>query len=246
MDIATWAWEYFGKSKIIVSQHSLPLHQEIQLEIALSQEEGIYSFCTETPSSLGLKSSEMDRKKEEMCSLVKWVQISDCFWENQTLASTCQRLKRPSRLFPNKKGKNQPLWKYGGAPVPTPCVIYIYVKVPLMQRLMLEFWRDICCCQDNDFSQELHVYFSRTIPGLILYKLQQCGFGGIECVCLTGLPAVQICLLLKMYGASWRGESNNGEHGLLSSLFSPRMGKTSIYKTATSDIFSSQMITKWN
>ena len=31
------------------------------------------------------------------------------------------------------------------------------------------------------------------------------------------LPAVQICLLLKMYGASWRGESDNGDHGLLSS-----------------------------
>ena len=36
------------------------------------------------------------------------------------------------------------------------------------------------------------------------------------CVCLTGLPAVQICLLLKMYGASSRGESDNGDHRLLS------------------------------
>ena len=52
---------------------------------------------------------------------------------------------------------------------------------------------------------------------LILHELQQCGFVGIECVCLTGLPAVQICLLLKMYGASWRGESEDGNHGLLSS-----------------------------
>ena len=69
-------------------------------------------------------------------------------------------------------------------------------------RLMLEFWRDICCRQDDNFSQELHVYFSRTMPGLILHELQQRGFVGIECVCLTGLPAVQICLLLKMYGAS--------------------------------------------
>ena len=42
------------------------------------------------------------------------------------------------------------------------------------------------------------------------------GFIGKECVSLTGLPAVQICLLLKMYGASWRGETD-GNHGLLSS-----------------------------
>ena len=66
-----------------------------------------------------------------------------------------------------------------------------------MQRLMLEFWRDICFSQDDKFSQELHVYYSRTMAGLILHELQQHDFVGIECVCLTGLPAVQICLLLK-------------------------------------------------
>ena len=41
-----------------------------------------------------------------------------------------------------------------------------------MWRLMLEFWRDICCCEDDHFSQELHV-FSRTMPGVTLYELQQ-------------------------------------------------------------------------
>ena len=75
------------------------------------------------------------------------------------------------------------------------------LKVPLMQRLMLEFWRDICCHQNNDFSQKLHVYFSRTMPGFILHELQQRGLIAIECVSLTGLPAVQICLVLKMYSA---------------------------------------------
>ena len=161
-------------------------------------------------------SSEMDWKTVEMFSLVRGVHISACFGEKWTSDSTCQRWKRPSRLLPNEKCKNQPLWWYGGASVPTAWVICVYVKVPLMRRLMLEFWRDICCRQDDDFSQELHVYFSRTMPGLILHELQQRGFVGIECVCLTGLPAVQICLLLKMYGASWRGESDNGDHGLLS------------------------------
>ena len=51
--------------------------------------------------------------------------------------------------------------------------------------------------------------------GLILHALQQHSIWGIEC--LTGLPAVQIGLLLKMYGTSWRGDSDKGDHGLLSS-----------------------------
>ena len=35
--------------KIIVTQHSPPrMHQEMQLEIVLCKEEGIYSFCAET------------------------------------------------------------------------------------------------------------------------------------------------------------------------------------------------------
>ena len=81
----------------------------------------------------------------------------------------------------------------------------------------LEFWRDICSRQDGYFSQVLHIYFSRTMPGLILHELEQRGFVGIECVCFTDLSAVQICLLLKMYGASWREESDNSDHGLFSS-----------------------------
>ena len=116
------------------------------------------------------------------------------------------------------------------------------VKVLLMWRLMLEFWRHMLLSKRPIFPQELHVYFSWTMPGLILQEVQQCGFVGIECVCLTGLPAVQICLLLKMYAALWRGESDNGDHG----LYSPRMGKNATCKPAAMDIFSSQRITKRN
>ena len=56
------------------------------------------------------------------------------------------------------------------------------------------------------------------IPVCIWFLQKKCDFVGIECLCLCQLPAVQIGLLLKMYGASWRGESDNGDHGLLSSL----------------------------
>lgn len=34
--------------------------------------------------------------------------------------------------------------------------------------------------------------------------VQHRGFADTECMCLTGLSAVQICILLIMYGASWR------------------------------------------
>ena len=55
MDIATWAWKYFGKSLSLNT--GPPLHQEIQLKIVLCKEQGVY-FSTETsPNSLG-KSSE--------------------------------------------------------------------------------------------------------------------------------------------------------------------------------------------
>ena len=49
-----------------------PLSQETQFKIVLCKEEGVYSFCTETPlSSVYPKSSEMDRKTVEVCSLVR-------------------------------------------------------------------------------------------------------------------------------------------------------------------------------
>ena len=70
----TWAREDFWK--IIATQHSPPLHEGMQLEVVLCKEEGIYKFCAETaPSSLGPKSSEMDRKTVETWSDVSTFQI---------------------------------------------------------------------------------------------------------------------------------------------------------------------------
>ena len=127
------------------------------------------------------------------------------------------KMKKTIQTIANEKCKNQSsVMVWGCISAHSMADLHIlYVKVPLMQRLMLEFWRDKCCRQDDDFSQELHVHISRTMPGLILHELQQRGVVRIECMCLTGLPAVQICLLLKMYSASWRGESDNSDSSSL-------------------------------
>ena len=77
----------------------------------------------------------------------------------------------------------------GGCISATPWVICIYEKVPSMQRIMLEFWKDLCFRQDNDLSQELHVYFRRTMPGLIL-----------SCF---GIVLVNVCMFIVIYRFSY-------------------------------------------
>ena len=86
---------------------------------------------------------------------------------------------------------------------------------------------------------------------LILHKLKQRGFIGIQCVCLTGLPAIQICLLLKMYGTSLRGESDNGDPKIttveqLKSCIHKEWAKIKLAKLQQLISSVSQMITKCN
>ena len=123
-------------------------------------------FCAETPlSSLGLKLYEMDRKTVETCFLVRRVHVSACFGKNGHWILHAKDEKDHPDCYQRKVQKSASVMVWG-------C---ISVQI---QRLMLEFWRVICCRQGNNFSQELHVYFSRTMPGLILHELQQCGFVG--------------------------------------------------------------------
>ena len=87
--------------KIFVTQHSLRLHQEMQLEIVLCKEEGIYKFCPETPpSSLG---PEMDRKTVETGSLVRRVLISACFWEKTDIGFYVPKMEK---TIQTKNGQN--------------------------------------------------------------------------------------------------------------------------------------------
>ena len=90
--------------KIIVTQDSPPLHKQMQLEIVLCKEKGIYKFCAETPpSSLGLNHL---RWTERQWKRVLWSDEST--WKNG-----CRILRakdeKTIQTVTNKKCKNQPL-----------------------------------------------------------------------------------------------------------------------------------------
>ena len=130
-----------------------------------------------------------------------WIQLRGCHFSTQRYNATkfsgheliseghknsCsyQRWKRPSRL-------SSVTWRY------------------LMQRCVLELQIDMWAHQGDMFTWEFHGYLSWTASDLILSNFRQSGFIDSECVCFTDPPAVHICLLLKMYGASCRRENNN-------------------------------------
>ena len=173
------------------------------------------------PSSLDTSSSQRDRKTLDTCSMVRWVHVSAASGKNWW--------ERASRLLSEKGLKPASVMVWG-------CIRvhgmdgFICVKVPLMQSWMLEFWRDRCCHQGDVFSRGVRGYSSRTMPDLILQDFQQRGFIHTECVCSAGLPAVHICLLLKMYGASWRGEPDNNNRWAAETLDSAGMDTDSSEK----------------
>ena len=100
--------------KIVVTQHSLPLHQEMQLEIVICKDNLKKKFLHRTPSSLGPKSSEME-KTVKTCSLVRRVHISACFWKKTDIRFYVPKMKYTLYAVTNEKCKNQPLWWYGGS-----------------------------------------------------------------------------------------------------------------------------------
>ena len=111
------------KYKIIVTQHSPLLHQEMQLKIVLCKEEKTF-----------INFVRNQRRVLWAWSHLRWTerQWKRDIWSFKTdVGSYVQKMKKTIQTVTNKKCKNQPLWWYGGASVPTAWVICIYVKVPL-------------------------------------------------------------------------------------------------------------------
>ena len=197
MDIATWAREYFGKSLSLNTACSCI--QTWNLNLYYAKRKAFNNFAQNHRQVLWAKSTfqlVFQKKGRRIPRVKDEKDHPDCYQ---------QKMQKPDSMM---------VWGWISAHSMGDLhicegTIDVEAFVGILERHMLPSRRQ--------FSQELHVYISRTMPGLILHELQQRGFVGKECVCLTGLPAVQICLLLKMYGSSWRGESDNADHRLLSS-----------------------------
>ena len=165
MDIATWAREYFGKSLLLNTVHRCTMKCNLKLYYGKRKAFILRRNAAEFSGPKVIWDGPKDNGNVFSGRTSQLVFVKNGRW------ILCDKDEKDHPDCYQRKVQNQPLWWYGGASVPTTWVICIYVKVPLMWRLMFTFWRDICC-QDNDFSQELHVYFSRTLLGLILHELQ--------------------------------------------------------------------------
>ena len=88
--------------KIIVTQHCLPLHQEMALEIVLCKE----AFINFTQKRCWVLWTQSHGPKNSLNVFSgQTVHISACFWEKRMSDFTSQRWKRPSRLLSTKSAK---------------------------------------------------------------------------------------------------------------------------------------------
>ena len=116
--------------------------------------------------------------------------------------SMCQKWKSSSRLLPTKirlcDGMGVHQYPRHG------CSAYMW-RYHWCGGICSNFGETYAAVKDDDFSMNPCLFQQ---DNAILHKVQQRSFVGIELMCLTGLPAAQICLLLKINGTTWRGESD--------------------------------------
>ena len=153
MDIATWAQEYFGKSMSLNTV--CRCIKECNLKLYYAKRKAFINFAQKCRRVLWARSHLRWIERQWKCVLWSDNPHFSLFLGKTDIGFYVPKLKKTIQTVKNGKCKNQPPWWYGGASVPTSWVICLYVKVPLMRRLMLAFWRDICCCQHNNFYQKL-------------------------------------------------------------------------------------------
>jgi len=156
-------------------------------------EKGSHCLCTKTfLSCLARRSKNLNRKTLNICSAIR----SPCF-RFQVL---CAKDEKDHPDSYQKKPPKPLFVMYRGASETTAWITYICVEILLIRRRILSF-RGTGCHQADVFSWEVYDDFSSMMPDYIQNNLKQHGFWDTECMWLF-----QICLLLKIYGTSWRGK----------------------------------------
>ncbi len=121
--------------------------------------------------SLGRSSSQMLKKTVKMCAVLRWVHISTCFWEKWISSSQSQSPKGPSRLsLPTEAKANvchgmgvQQSKQHGWHMCEGTINMEAYTGIVQRHILPSRWW-------------EVHGYYIKTMPSLILHVLQQRGF----------------------------------------------------------------------
>ena len=169
MDVATWAREYFGKSLSLNTVRRCR-HKSIS-KLYYAKRKAFINFSQKHRRVLGPEVIWDGPKDSGNVFSGQTSPHFSLFFEKADIGFYIPKMKKTIQtMLPTKSAKTN-LSDGMGVSQSLQHGWSAYVKVPLMWRDMLEFWRDICCCQDDDFSQELHVYFSRIMPRLLLHKL---------------------------------------------------------------------------
>ncbi len=99
LNISTWAQEYFRKPLSFTTVCCCI--KKCNLNLCYSRRK-LYMLR----GSLGQSSSQIVKKTVEMCSVLRWVHMSTCFWEKWMVSSQSHRPKGPSTLSSATEAKS--------------------------------------------------------------------------------------------------------------------------------------------
>ncbi len=90
-----------------------------------------------------ISDNQKNKQTVEMCAVLKWVHISNCFLGKMDVEFSVPKTKGTIPIFISDRCKSTRLSWYGGAAEQTAWVTGICVKVPLTWRHILVLYRDI-------------------------------------------------------------------------------------------------------